>query len=154
MVITFLIIKVNIQQTGKCRKIGRKFGNHFRENPLWTILCISSDFSILAGYGLYKLGLYEFPLWHNRIDRLLGGLGYRFNPPPSIKDPALLQLQLRSWLWLRSDPLPRSSIGHGVAKKGKKGGRDYRYQFFILLWFWYWTYIYSLLLYKLPRHNT
>lgn len=29
----FLIIKVIfIQQTGKCRKIGRKSGNHFREN--------------------------------------------------------------------------------------------------------------------------
>ena len=37
-----------------------------------------------------------------------------------VKDLALLQLQLRSQLQFGSDPWPRSSIGHGAAKNGKK----------------------------------
>ena len=37
-----------------------------------------------------------------------------------VKDPVLLQLQLRSHLWLGSDPGPMNSICHGVAKKEKK----------------------------------
>ena len=37
-----------------------------------------------------------------------------------VKDPVLLQLQLRSQLWLRSDPWPRNSICHGAAKKKKR----------------------------------
>ena len=34
-----------------------------------------------------------------------------------VKDLALLQLQLRLKLWLRSDPWPRNSICHKGAKK-------------------------------------
>ena len=37
-----------------------------------------------------------------------------------LKDPALLQLQLRSQLWLESDSSPGSSICHRVAKNGRK----------------------------------
>ena len=36
-----------------------------------------------------------------------------------VKDLGLLQLWLRLQLWFRSDPWPRDSICHGVAKKGK-----------------------------------
>ena len=37
-----------------------------------------------------------------------------------VKNPALLQLWLRAWLWLRSDPWPRNSICCRPAKKEKK----------------------------------
>ena len=37
-----------------------------------------------------------------------------------LKDPALPQLQHRSQLWLKSDPWPRNSACHRVAKKKKK----------------------------------
>ena len=37
-----------------------------------------------------------------------------------VKDFVLLQLQLRSQLWLRSDPWLGSSICHRVAKNGRK----------------------------------
>ena len=41
-------------------------------------------------------------------------------PAQRVKDPALLQLRLRSQLQLRSDPWTRSSLCHKVAKKEKK----------------------------------
>ena len=37
-----------------------------------------------------------------------------------LKDPVLLQLQLRSKLLLRSDPWPGNSMCQGMAKKGGK----------------------------------
>ena len=37
-----------------------------------------------------------------------------------LKDPAFLQLWLKSRLWLRYDPWPRSSICYGAAKNEKK----------------------------------
>ena len=37
-----------------------------------------------------------------------------------VKDLVLLQLQYKSQLWLESDPWPRISICHRVAKKKKK----------------------------------
>ena len=49
-------------------------------------------------------------------------LGPRFDPllAQQFKDPVLLQLRLRSRLWLKSDPWPRrNSICRGVAKKLK-----------------------------------
>lgn len=48
--IIFLIIKVTVlQQTDKCGKVGRKFGNHFRENPCKQFSAfISSVFSMLV----------------------------------------------------------------------------------------------------------
>ena len=43
------------------------------------------------------------------------------HPTQWVKDPALLQLQLRSQVGLRCDPWPRNSICRGAAKKkGKK----------------------------------
>ena len=41
-----------------------------------------------------------------------------------LKDPALLQLQHRSQLRLRSDPWPRNSVCLGVAKKEEKRERE------------------------------
>ena len=49
-------------------------------------------------------------MWCNGMGSILVALGHRFNP----------YLQLRSRLWLRSDPWPRNSICCGVAKKEKR----------------------------------
>ena len=58
------------------------------------------------------------PVWLNGISSILGALGRRFDPRPStVKDLALLQLQLRLQLQLGSDPWPRSSICLGAKKK-------------------------------------
>ena len=45
-------------------------------------------------------------------------------PAQGVKDPAVPQLWRRSQLQLRSDPWPRSSGCHRVAKKGKKGKKN------------------------------
>ena len=42
------------------------------------------------------------------------------HPAQWVKNLALPQLWLRLQLWLRSDPWPKNSICHGVAKKKKK----------------------------------
>ena len=47
-------------------------------------------------------------------------VGWIPSPAQWVKDPALLQLWLRSQLQLRSDPWPGSSICQGAAKNGKK----------------------------------
>ena len=58
-----------------------------------------------------------------------------------VKDLALLQLQLRSQLQFGSDPRPRSSIGHGAAKNGKKKKKERKY--------WFSIYHYSINIYWL-----
>ena len=45
-------------------------------------------------------------------------------PPQWVKDPALLQVQLRSRLRLGSDPWPRSGICCGVAKNERERGKN------------------------------
>ena len=62
------------------------------------------------------------PLWCNRVVSVLGALGRRCDPSPAlwVEGPALLQLQLRLQLWLRSDPCPGNSICHRAAKKEKR----------------------------------
>ena len=51
----------------------------------------------------------------------LGSWDVRLIPGPAqwVKDPALLQLQLRLQLWLGSDLWPGNSIGLGKAEKKK-----------------------------------
>ena len=53
---------------------------------------------------------------------VLGVLGCRFDLQPAqwVKDPVLLQLQLRSHLWLGSDLWLGHSICHKVAPPPKK----------------------------------
>ena len=65
--------------------------------------------------------LEELLLWCKGIGSVLGVLGCGFDSGPAqwIKD-LMLQLWFSSWLWLGSDPWPRSFICHGVAKKKKK----------------------------------
>ena len=41
-------------------------------------------------------------------------------PAQRVTDPVLLQVQLRSCLWLRSDSWPGNSLCRGVAKNGRK----------------------------------
>ena len=56
-------------------------------------------------------------------------MGLSPSPTQWVKDPSFAKLRLVSKLWLRSDPWPRNSICHGVAKKVKKtgaGGGAYR----------------------------
>ena len=73
------------------------------------------------GSVLGTLGL--FPC--NLLDKIILGL---WNLPTGsipglaqwVKDSGLLQLQLRSWLRLGSDPWPGGSICHGAANKWKK----------------------------------
>ena len=63
----------------------------------------------------------EFLLWHNRLAAFLEHMDTGLIPSPAqwAKDPALLQLWYRSQLWLISDPWPRNSVSHQVAKKEK-----------------------------------
>ena len=46
---------------------------------------------------------------------------------PWMKDPALLQLQRRSQLWLGSDPSPGNFICQGVARGGRREERKIRF---------------------------
>ena len=68
----------------------------------------------------------EFPVWCDGISGVLGAaLGDKGSVPgPAqwVKDLASLQLQLqlRSHLWLGSDPWPGNSIYHGAAKNHNK----------------------------------
>ena len=61
----------------------------------------------------------EFPLWQNTVGDTSALPGQRFPPQAQhsgLKDQALPQLWRRSQMQLRSDPWPRNSICHGVAK--------------------------------------
>ena len=59
----------------------------------------------------------EFPRRHNGIGSVLGAVGMWVRSPAQwVRNLALPQLRLRSWLWLRSDPWPGSSMCHRVAK--------------------------------------
>lgn len=64
----------------------------------------------------------EFPLWRSGIDGVSGVLGHRFHPRPApwVKDPALLQPQVRSRVRLGSHPWPANLICLGAAKREKE----------------------------------
>ena len=64
----------------------------------------------------------ELLLWCSGIGCILGALdtGWRPSPAQWVKDPTLLQLHLRSGLWLRSDPWSRSSIRYRATKNENK----------------------------------
>ena len=65
----------------------------------------------------------EFPLWHKGISGVSAVPGCMFDPPPGtvVKESGPMpQLQRRSKLQLGSDPWPRNSIFHEMAKKKKK----------------------------------
>ena len=64
----------------------------------------------------------EFPLWRSGIDGVSGVLGRRFHPRPAqwVKDPALLQPQVRSRVQLGSHPWPANLICLGAAKREKE----------------------------------
>ena len=69
--------------------------------------------------------LLEFPLWCNGLGGVSAALGHRFDPRPGqrVKDLVFLQLQLqrRSQIGLRSDPLAwETPYTKGMAKKGKQ----------------------------------
>ena len=66
----------------------------------------------------------EFPLWRNGISRSMQSQDEGSIPGPrsELKDLALLQLQHRLQLRLRSDPWCRNSIHCQVAKEEKKKG--------------------------------
>ena len=66
--------------------------------------------------AIYHNYFKEFLLWLKGISGIFAVLGYRFNSGLErwAKDPALRHLRLRS------DPWPRKSMCHGMAKKEKK----------------------------------
>ena len=64
----------------------------------------------------YENPVLELPPWLNGISSVLGSVA---SPAQFVKGSALLQLWLRSQLWLGSDPWPRSSICRGGGKKKK-----------------------------------
>ena len=65
---------------------------------------------------------YEFPLWLKGSVTSLEHSDADSSPGQEqwVKDPVLLQLQLRLQLCLRSDPWPGNSTCHRTAKRGKK----------------------------------
>lgn len=70
-----------------------------------------------------EVGNLEFPLRYDRIDSILGVQGYSGLQDPvkdPVKDPALLRLQHKLRLLLRSDPWPGISICHEAAKTESK----------------------------------
>ena len=71
----------------------------------------------------------KFPIWLNEISRVSAVPGCRLDPAwhSGLKDPALLQLQHRLQLQLRSEPWPWNPINlQGSLKKKKRLG--------VLLW--------------------
>ena len=70
---------------------------------------------------LKKLVL-EFLRWHKWMGNILGAQGH--GSPAQHSGLRILCLQLRSQLWLRSDPVSRNSICCGVAKKEKKKKKE------------------------------
>ena len=75
-----------------------------------------------------EVGNLEFLLRYDRIDSILGVQGYSGLQDPvkdPVKDPALLRLQHKLRLLLRSDPWPGISICHGAAKEKRKKEKKY-----------------------------
>ena len=98
---------------------------NLREKCVWTEY-------ILYQYSKDPKG-WEFLLWCS-ISGVLETLEHRFDPGPAqwVKDPLLPQPQLRSRLWLRSDPWPRNSICRGAAKKEKKKKKSWMVGTFVM----------------------
>ena len=107
------------------------FKSQYRQSTEWEQIFANhlSDKRPVSGicrelFQLFNLKnpIQESPLWCNGIGDILGVWGHRFNPGLAewVKDPALLQPQLRSQLRLRADPWSRNSICHRKAKREEK----------------------------------